>query len=344
MMNYRVGRWTTGFALVLLGIMILLSQATDFDGFGLASKLWPLVLIGYGLEYLFQPKKTEKVRFDVFGAILVTIAFVGLISFNFFSGFDGFSFNGIQHKFQDEPVVVSSEGIASFYASTKNGKVLIQPSTDNQVSIAATYRITAIDEKQALEKKEKIRLDVHTEGNKLVAEVVYPNKSIVNLFGESVELTVYLPKEIAVESKSSNGTIEIVGMDNVKSAKTSNGSIVLTDSKSDHAVLDTSNGRIEVNRFIGGLDADTSNGKIIVKGDVTGDWRLETSNGSIEADVPANGSYQYTFSTSNGKIHATNPPFTNRNNSNKKVEGSVNGGQYKLDFRTSNGSITVEVR
>lgn len=341
-MSYRVGRWTTGISLVLFGFMILLSQISDFDGFALVGKLWPLVLIGYGLEYLLYARREEKLKFDTLGAILVTIAFVGVIGFNIFGGF---GFLGPKYTFQDEPIIQSSEGITLINATTKNGKVTVQPSTDQQIQIIATYRIPAFDEQQALAKKEKLRLDIKQQGTNLNAEVVYPSKSWIGGMNESVDLAIFLPREIAVALKTSNGSIEISGMENVVHAKTSNGKITVVDSKGEHTVLDTSNGRIEVDRFVGSLKADTSNGKIIVtQGEVTGDWSLHTSNGAIEAEIQENGSYDYYFSTSNGKVNVPNPPFMSQSDSKKKIQGSVNGGKIKLDFRTSNGSITVHTR
>ncbi len=340
-MSYRVGRWTTGISLVSFGFLILLSQMTDFDGLALVSQLWPLVLIGYGLEYLLYSRKEEKLKFDTLGIVIVTIAFMGMLGLNLFGGF---GLLGTNYSFHAEPIIQSSEGITMLNATAQNGKVNVQPSSDDQIHIFATYRISALDEKQALVKKEKLDIKVEKQGTILHVEAVHPKEYGIFGMNQSVDLMIHLPKEIDVVLKTSNGVIEITGMENVVQAKTSNGRITLVDSKGEHAVLDTSNGLIEVDRFVGSLHAKTSNGKIIViEGEVTGDWSLRTSNGAINVDVQENGSYDYYFSTSNGKINALNPPFTNQSSSNKKVEGSINGGKHKLDFRTSNGNVTVKL-
>lgn len=341
-MRYRIGRWTTGISLVLFGFLVLLSQLTDLDGLALASNLWPLVLIGYGVEYLFHARKKEQLRFDVTGAIIITIAFVLIIGSNVFGGF---GFFGPKYSYQAEPIYYSSEGVDTISASTKNGKVVVRASEGDQIQVLATYRIPAFSEKQALEKKEKIKLDVKANSGTLNVEVRYPNNSWFGGINESVDLTIYIPSNDAVEVRTSNGAIEITGIENVKYVKTSNGRISLVNSSGASTILNTSNGSIDIDGFVGALTAKTSNGRISIKnGEVTGMWSVKTSNGGIDVDVLKNGSYDYYFSTSNGSIHAPNPPFSNEGGSKKTVKGIVNGGQHQLFLETSNGTITVDVR
>lgn len=339
-MKTHVGRMTTGITLVVFGVLILLSLTTDLDGLGWASKLWPLVLIGYGVEYLLAQRGGNKLRFDIAGALVVTVAFVGVIGFNFFTGFG----IGERFEFHDESITIATENITSVYVSTHNGDVQVRPSTNNEISVKAYYHIPAISEAQALEKLKDYELVVDNTSSRLEAKVVHKRADWLGFMNVSVDVIVKMPKELILEAKTSNGRIDIQGMDNIKYAKTSNGRIVVADSSGKDAVLDTSNGRIEITRFIGSVDADTSNGRIVVADStVTGDWKLSTSNGNVEVDLVGDHNYKYAFSTSNGRINATEPPFPDFDN-DKKVHGTVGTGDHRLVIKTSNGKITVHVR
>lgn len=82
----RVGLFSMGLVLIILGITILLSQFTRIDIIGLSLKLWPMVLILLGLEVLWMNYRNNsdeniRIKFDlasIFIVILILIVNLGL--------------------------------------------------------------------------------------------------------------------------------------------------------------------------------------------------------------------------------------------------------------------------
>lgn len=82
----RVGLFSMGLVLIILGITILLSQFTRIDIIGLSLKLWPMILILLGLEVLWMNYRNNsdeniRIKFDlasIFIVILILIVNLGL--------------------------------------------------------------------------------------------------------------------------------------------------------------------------------------------------------------------------------------------------------------------------
>lgn len=371
----RAGRWTTGISLTFIGVAILLSKLMDLNGYEWIVNLWPFVLIGYGVEYLLVSRMKERVRFDLSGAIIVAIALAIVMGYSFFGVSN---IIGDPFTFEESQSIVVNESITSLYAETRNGKIQVKPVLEDNITVIATYRIAALDEDQAKQIKEKYKLATKVTNGQYRVVVEHPMRNWTNV---GVDFTIFVPRSIAIDVKTSNGSIDIEGIDEIIMARTSNGPIIVRDSKGKQTILDTSNGRVEVHQFIGNMEIDTSNARVEVRsftgdldidtsnggveidrfsgglhvdtnnakivvtnGTPTGDWVLDTSNGAIEVLLTETGSYKYSFSTTNGKVNAANPPFVNENNSKNRVKGMINGGNIELDFSTTNSNITVNVR
>ena len=141
----------------------------------------------------------------------------------------------------------------------------------------------------------------------------------------SVAYAIELPAGVDVRGSTSNGAIELTSVGDVE-VQTSNGRIELEDVAGSIDV-ETSNGRIIGRDLNGdGVRASTSNGEIELELGEPQDVEARTSNGAIELAVPAAG-YQVSMETSNGRTDSEIP--------------SEPDGEFSLDLRTSNGSITV---
>jgi DUF4097 and DUF4098 domain-containing protein YvlB len=377
-MRTRVGRLTTGITLLLVGVCILLSEILEVAWVREWDRLWPLILIGYGIEYLLASRKEEKIAFDSVGAIIVGTVVIATSSFFSFGGFN-FGIFGETYTFEDKPYETNAEGIDSLFLESCNGKIVIEPSNDEKIEIMATYKIRANSREEAEEIKTKYELKVDKKGDRLDARVDYPRVIFGFNFHPqlSVDLIVHAPKHLLVNADTSNGNIHVSSIERVGRLETSNGRITLYYSKGDaeldtsngrievknfvgnlqaetsngsiilsnmngNAELDTSNGKIEVTDFIGGLKAETSNSSVVAEGEVTGDWEISTTNGDIEITIPEEGSYDYDFNTSNGRVNAPNPPFTGKKKDH--YVGEINGGRYELELDTSNADIEVNVK
>ena len=142
-----------------------------------------------------------------------------------------------------------------------------------------------------------------------------------------VRFSIRVPRKTILELiASSNGRIDVDGVEgNVR--------------------LRTSNGGIRVQRLKGDLEAETSNGTIETQ-DLSGNANVHTSNGAVRGDASA-GSFQAV--TSNGRIEvrlidpAASGPVR-LHSSNGHIELSLDGKQLpEVRASTSNSSILLRL-
>ena len=70
----RVGTYTFGVMLIIIGISVIVMTFTKFDFFKYLLMLWPVILIGLGIEILYlNSKSTIKVKIDFISIILMGI-------------------------------------------------------------------------------------------------------------------------------------------------------------------------------------------------------------------------------------------------------------------------------
>ncbi|UOE43635.1 DUF4097 family beta strand repeat-containing protein [Agromyces larvae] len=145
----------------------------------------------------------------------------------------------------------------------------------------------------------------------------------------SVDYVLEVPAGVEVSGSTTNGAIELVRVSKVD--------------------VETNNGRIELDRVTGSITATTSNGKIVGQGLAgTEPIVVETSNGAIELEFDEPRDVQAT--TSNGAIDLRVPDAAYRVETETSNGGTAVGvvddpdGEFTLELRTSNGSITVEPR
>lgn len=70
----RVGTYTFGIMLIIIGLSILIMTFTKFDFLRYLLMLWPIVLIGLGIEILYLNSKSNiKVKIDFVSIILMGV-------------------------------------------------------------------------------------------------------------------------------------------------------------------------------------------------------------------------------------------------------------------------------
>jgi putative adhesin len=196
--------------------------------------------------------------------------------------------------------------------SNDNGQIDVVTGNEGTVNVKATIR-----------RPDDVEYSVVQEGDTVRVEA---QVSSGWRFGvdSGADITVTLPADTNVDLQTSNGGIEVVGLQNSGKLRTSNGMISLKDVK----------GEFEVNAMNGAID---------FRGEMTagGMNQLTTFNGSVEVTLLGEPSVKLDATTSNGEITCKLPIVAMESEVNRLV-GVVGGGDAGLVIKTLNGSITVQ--
>ena len=79
--THRVGSVTTGISMVGFGVLLLLHSLFGMISYSVIFSLWPLILIGLGVELLLSNLCTKKIVYDkaaVFLLIIMTLFVMGM--------------------------------------------------------------------------------------------------------------------------------------------------------------------------------------------------------------------------------------------------------------------------
>lgn len=68
----RVGSVTTGASMIVFGILFILHTVFGILSYTIIYKLWPIILIGLGIEMLISNVKTDNWKYDK-GAVIMLI-------------------------------------------------------------------------------------------------------------------------------------------------------------------------------------------------------------------------------------------------------------------------------
>lgn len=77
----RIGSFTFGIMMILMGVNIFLQTITSADFFRFTLSLWPIVFVSLGIETLyFTNKKNVEIKYDILGVFTIFIVlFLGII-------------------------------------------------------------------------------------------------------------------------------------------------------------------------------------------------------------------------------------------------------------------------
>ena len=248
-----------------------------------------------------------------------------------------------------------SAGVLRLHNS--NGRTCVIGQDRDDIEIVASKHSRAESSEAARRLLDSIRLVANQVGGALELEVEVPKKW--NRRG-SANLKVRVPRTMEVEISAVNGKVCVEGLRNSLHARSSNGSVTVSDVVGDvtvstsnakvscsctcgHLMARSSNGKIELGDHRGSVDASTSNGLIdaslakVGKGGV----KLATSNGRIRLELPEDVDADVDLRVENGIIRNDRPLCGAVRESNGRVRGTLGRGGALIKLRTSNGSISI---
>lgn len=361
----KVGRITVALGLVAFGAALLVDNLSGTEGAtSLVLRLWPIMLIGFGLEYLVRTllaqRKEEPVtlRFDVGGAfllVLVIVLSVGVNTFRSWSALDfsGFNFGIGAEQTHTESRTISAANAKALEAEVKAGSITVQQGgTAGEIRVDATYTAHGIitGGEEIRRKLESVQMAV-TEGETIVLKTNIPS----DVHNVTIRYEIYAPPGLKIKAHSGAGSVEVTGYQGDLELSSSAGRIRV-DASSGSVTATNGAGRIDVKGFDGPVSARTSVGALDMQ-DVAGPLQLNSGTGSIyvngfrggklvaetrtggihaEAGAPLDGDVR--LKTSTGSINLTVPQESSMRVTAQTRTGSFNGPGFVAVSRSGPGS------
>jgi hypothetical protein len=220
--------------------------------------------------------------------------------------------------------ILSAEG--RFELANTNGKIVVQPSSDDRVHVTAEKVGKGASEAAAREALEQIEILEQADGSVVRLETKLPHRGLFGVHGE-VSYTIQVPATIAVKVENTNGRIELADLRGPVDAETTNGAV---------------RGR----SLHGAVRASTTNGGINLDLAAVADAGVEvsTTNGRVELALPADAKATVSARCTNGGIKADGLSIETTESTRRHLEGRLNGGGPRVWARTTNGAIRLVSR
>lgn len=244
---------------------------------------------------------------------------------------------------------------AKLWVANRNGSIKVEGWDQEKVDLTAFIRDS---------EGRHIDLKVERRGTDLAIEALWPKAGWFNFgfFGTQsprCEFVLKVPRKVVSAYATTNGGIEVKGIEGYAGCDTTNGDIRVSDVKGEvHAGTTnggivatnlfarikggTTNGDMELTNVAGGIDLETTNGSITAKGlDGWGEGiRLESTNGEIEVELgKAKGDLK--AGNSNGRLDIRLSGVEIVSMEKHEAHIRIPGRAQAISLSTTNGAITV---
>jgi DUF4097 and DUF4098 domain-containing protein YvlB len=142
----------------------------------------------------------------------------------------------------------------------------------------------------------------------------------------TVSVRVQVPHGVALESRTTNGSISIAGTRAAVQARTTNGAITVADAV----------GRLDVRSTNGTIRAAVAAGAAPLES-----VQLRTTNGAVQLTVPEGTSARLELSTTNGGITTDIPVAVQGRINRRQVSAVLGSGGPEIRIATTNGAIRI---
>lgn len=177
----RVGTYTFGAMLILIGISVMIMTFTKLDLVKYILMLWPVVLIGFGIEIIYLNSKSDiKVKIDFASIVLMcaVLFFTGIFSLgNYFV-------NKVLYDEDVKSLLVDQYINNSEYGKLMEKEVSIQTDEENKVEVTVVKNKDYQNSSYV-----RVRLKVNTDEQIKMTDAVNIKNEIYNGFTEN---TIYL--------------------------------------------------------------------------------------------------------------------------------------------------------
>ena len=354
----KVGPVTLALGLVLGGFILLVYNFGGMESLGWLWRLWPLLLVGLGVEY-FVRKATAKdleINFHVPSILLIvllifvsgTAAAVTGVSERFGTFIDsGFLDGGHEYSstwtWNSDPVEVK-EGEDRLVINQQIGTISLLPSADGKLHVTSIGKAKSEDVRRAL--SSNYDPQINRDGQLLRVSVPRPREFEDRDY--TVDLTVKVPAGIPVEASSDLGKIDCSELDNDVKVSTKLGALVLRNIAGDIDAR-TRGGEIKLLDPKGNVLAESDLGTVSLRSQeaLSGEYSLKSNLGSVTFRVPKESNLLVDASTDVGDVNVAVPSLNNiattRSGPSHEAHFQLGEGKGNANIKVNTGSVDITV-
>jgi DUF4097 and DUF4098 domain-containing protein YvlB len=261
---------------------------------------------------------------------------------------------------EEKRFTVSTSEPVELKLRTFDGALTVRSWDKNEVFVEIERR--APDQAAA----EALVVNQAQDGNKITIEALSPaERRVVNFGnGHSVNFTITLPRRVALEASTGDGSINVDDLQGTIGLNSGDGRVIVSRLDGELKVH-TGDGTIRIDQAAGKVDADSGDGSIEITGRLdelavrTGDgpvrieaangsvmkndWRITTGDGRVALRLPNDFNGSIDASTGDGRVHVDgiDTPRTGGESERRRVVGQLGSGGATLHIRSGDGSIDV---
>lgn len=241
------------------------------------------------------------------------------------NGEGGLQFDVASGRAQDEWTRTYTLPGGRFELINVNGRITAEASDGTALEVRAERTAKAGSDENARELLAKIEMREEVGEGRVRVEVRAPRFS--GMSGHEITWMLKVPRGLAVDLRTVNGTVKLTGLAGEIRARSTNGGI------SGSAILATS------------LDASVTNGGIdiaLAQAISSGTFALEAVNGGVSLTLPSDSKADITGRCVNGGISVTGLDLvTVGEQTRRRLDGQLNGGGARVTLDTVNGGVRI---
>jgi len=238
-----------------------------------------------------------------------------------------------------------------------------------QISSCGSCREVRIHIETVRIKLSEYRLEESQTGDQI--HFLFKEKPQVGVFHvnwhKTAKVTVETPADLTLEAKTSDGALQLAGLNGELGITTSDGDVA-ADHVSGKLRVKSSDGHVNITNSTGAIEARTSDGSLTVDGKFnaltlhTSDGRLDlnlregtklseastiqASDGPVTVRVPPGFAADLDIHTSDGHVDCTLPitmdHYESKGGDGHQLHGKLNGGGTPLTIHTSDGNVKID--
>lgn len=350
----KVGPITLAAGLIIGGLALLLYNFGAIQSLEWLWKLWPVLLVGLGVEYLlkkrFDPERDVYFHVPSFLLILVMII-AGCLLYaatslgkNIDSFVDGFPWSQTRYSYsrnwESGPVEIKAG--EKLLIENKIGSIRLLPAQGDKLNLKASAK--SPESGPARELADKANPEIKRDGSQVSVQV--PNIEY-SLSGHPVtDLEVSVPSGVNVYVKSGTGRVTAENMQINLNVDGSVGTIDLKEINGNIEVV-SNTGRIKVSEPGGDLLAKNNTGSIEVSSErpLSGKYDLESNTGMVSLLLPKRSDLIINAESRTGRVSVEGlSNKTDKTGPGDEFSCQLGTGKGQANIRVGTGAIKITAR